>query len=300
MKLPKKGLIIDVRGNGGGWIEFGERLLQFLTPREITPEPYQLIASPLTLEMTLSTSDPELKPWNSSLLESVTTGSIFSRGLPLTNIDDANDIGQIYHGPVILVTDALCYSTTDLFAAGFQDHQIGPVLGVDTNTGAGGANVVNYSDIQQIVVGTKYKLEDLPSGSDMRVSLRRNVRVGEHAGTPIEDLGIAPDIMYGLTRRDLLERNVDLYKKASEILAGMPVRQLDAVLTSKAGSLEINLITLGISRIDIYVDDRPVLSQDVTDGTSKLILDKLGTSAKLVKIIGLKGNEIVAARKQFL
>ena len=93
---------------------------------------------------------------------------------------------------------------------------------------------MNYSDIQQIVVGTKYKLEDLPSGSDMRVSLRRNVRVGEHAGTPIEDLGIAPDIMYGLTRRDLLERNVDLYKKASEILAGMPIIQLDAVLSSKA------------------------------------------------------------------
>ena len=68
----------------------------------------------------------------------------------------------------------------------------------------------------------------------------------------------------------------------------------------KLGSLEINLITLGISRIDIYVDDRPVLSQDVADGTSKLIVDKLGTNAKLVKIIGLKGNEIVAARKQFL
>lgn len=300
MKLPKKGLIIDVRGNGGGWIEFGERLLQFLTPKEITPEPYQLIASPLTLEMTLSTSDSELKPWNSSLLEAVTTGSIFSQGLPLTNTDEANDRGQIYHGPVILVTDALCYSTTDLFAASFQDHQIGPVLGVDTNTGAGGANVVNYGDIQQILVGTKHKLEDLPSGSDMRVSLRRNVRVGEHAGTPVEDLGVTPDIMYSMTRRDLLERNVDLYKKASEILADMPVRRLDALLSSKAGSLEINLVTLGISRIDIYVDDRPVLSQDVGDGTSKLVVDKLGTSAKLVEIIGLKGNEIVAARKQFL
>jgi Peptidase family S41 len=299
-KLPQKGLIIDVRGNGGGWIDFGERLLQFLTPSEITPEPYQLIASPLILDMTLSTSDPELKPWNSSLLESVTTGSIFSRGLPLTSRDEANDVGQIYHGPVILVTDAICYSTTDLFAAGFQDHRIGLVLGADTNTGAGGANVVNYSDIQKIAVGTKHKFEDLPSGSDMRVSLRRNVRVGEHAGTPVEDLGVTPDIMYSMTRRDLLERNIDLYKKASEILARMPVRQLDAVLSNKAGSLEINLFTLGISRIDIYVDGRPVFSQDVADGNSKLIVDKRGTSAKLVRIIGVKGNEIVAARKQFL
>ena len=303
--LPKKGLIIDVRGNGGGWIVFGERLLQFLTPREISPEPYQVICSPLTLEMALGTSDPELKPWHSSLLESVTTGSIFSRGVSLTSIDEANDIGQIYHGPVILVTDALCYSTTDLFAAGFQDHQIGLVLGVDANTGAGGANVVHYNDIKQLLDGTKYELVGLPSGSDMRVSFRRNVRVGEHAGTPIEDLGISPNIIYSMTRRDLLERNVDLYKKATEILAGMPVRQLDAVLSNKAGSLEVSLTTLGISRIDIYVDDRPLISQDVIDGNNKLLIDKLDSSAKVVKIIGLKENEknekvIVAARKQFL
>ena len=40
MALPKKGLIIDVRGNGGGYIAFAERILQFLTPQEIIPEPY--------------------------------------------------------------------------------------------------------------------------------------------------------------------------------------------------------------------------------------------------------------------
>jgi C-terminal processing protease CtpA/Prc len=31
--LPQEGLIIDVRGNGGGYIENGERLLQLFTPR---------------------------------------------------------------------------------------------------------------------------------------------------------------------------------------------------------------------------------------------------------------------------
>jgi C-terminal processing protease CtpA/Prc len=39
--------------------------------------------------------------------------------------------GQKYFGPVILIIDALCYSTTDMFAAGFQDHNIGEVLGAD-------------------------------------------------------------------------------------------------------------------------------------------------------------------------
>jgi hypothetical protein len=35
--LPQSGLIVDVRGNGGGLITAGERLLQVLTPRQIDP-----------------------------------------------------------------------------------------------------------------------------------------------------------------------------------------------------------------------------------------------------------------------
>ncbi len=34
-QLPQDGLIIDVRGNGGGLITAGEQLLQVFTPREM-------------------------------------------------------------------------------------------------------------------------------------------------------------------------------------------------------------------------------------------------------------------------
>lgn len=162
-----------------------------------------------------------LHDWKQSLSESIVTGSIFSRGVQITSTEKANDLGRQYHGPVILVTDALCYSATDLFAAGFQDHKIGPILGVDGNTGAGGANVWTHKLLEQILAETKYKLKPLPAGSSMRVSIRRNVRVGENAGTPIEDLGIVPDIKYNMTRRDLLEENIDLINKASEILRSL-------------------------------------------------------------------------------
>jgi hypothetical protein len=60
-----------------------------------------------------------------------------------------NDIGQRYYGPVVIITDARCYSTTDIFVAGFQDHAIGKVLGADANTGAGGANVWTDELIRQ-------------------------------------------------------------------------------------------------------------------------------------------------------
>jgi hypothetical protein len=60
MLVPKNGLIIDVRGNGGGYINFAERILQFLTPKEITLEPYSAISTPVTLDMSQKGGDLNL------------------------------------------------------------------------------------------------------------------------------------------------------------------------------------------------------------------------------------------------
>src|SRR3712207_9255760 len=79
------------------------------------------------------------------------TGAIFSSAFPITPVDGANRRGQRYFGPVVLVTDARCYSATDIFAAGFQDHAIGKVLGVDDNTGAGGANVWTHGLLARLL-----------------------------------------------------------------------------------------------------------------------------------------------------
>jgi hypothetical protein len=49
--LPQDGLIVDVRGNGGGTINNGELILQTLTPRWIEPEPFQFLNSQLNLEI---------------------------------------------------------------------------------------------------------------------------------------------------------------------------------------------------------------------------------------------------------
>jgi hypothetical protein len=54
--------------------------------------------------------------------QAVETGAPFSDGLPVspTEFRDCNDLGQQYHGPVVIIIDGLCYSTTDIFAAGWQ------------------------------------------------------------------------------------------------------------------------------------------------------------------------------------
>ncbi len=139
--LPQNGLILDVRGNGGGIIMAGERILQLFTPNSITPEPFSFINTPTT--RTLVDKYDDLKAWAPSIEQAVEMGATYSQGFSLTSDDEANSTGQVYQGPVVPITNALIYSTTDIFTAGIKDHGIGLILGTDPNTGAGGANVWN-------------------------------------------------------------------------------------------------------------------------------------------------------------
>jgi hypothetical protein len=193
--LPQEGLIIDVRGNPGGMVQTGERLLQLFTPRFIQPENFHMICTPLTLE--LSKASSHLKPWIDSVEQGFETGSAFSQGFTLTPEDVGNREGQIYQGPVLLITNALCYSTTDMFAGGFADHEIGEILGTSGDTGAGGANVWRYSDLARCLPA---KFPALPRGAQVTVALRRSTRVGDHSGVPVEDLGVVPTLANRLTK----------------------------------------------------------------------------------------------------
>jgi len=301
--LPQNGLIVDVRGNGGGHIHASEGLLQTLTPGTVTPEPTQFINTPLNEAICARhAGNPvgiELGPWLNSIRQSVETGAIYSRGFPITPHDLANERGQHYHGPVVLVTDARCYSATDIFAAGFQDHGIGHILGVDGNTGAGGANVWTHELLKLLLelpepADPETPFDVLPNGANMRVAIRRTLRVGAQAGTPLEDLGVKPDSRRRLSRNDLLNGNADLIDRAGEILAGMPVRRLTASVAFTRGGMEVNAETLGIDRLDIYVDGRPDGSVDVADGQHTIPVNAAGGNT--MRIEGFEGGVLVASR----
>jgi hypothetical protein len=213
--FPKERMILDVRGNGGGLIWAGERLLQLFTAKPIEPTRAQFAVTPLTVE--LAKADGQLTVWRPSLERAVETGAAFSAAFPITAPGRCNDIGRRYMGAVVLVIDARCYSTTDMFAAGFKDHDIGKILGVDNNTGAGGANVWTIQLLRQLLHGAG-GLQPLPKGGNMRVAIRRTLRVGPQAGTEIEDLGIEPDVTHRTTLRDLLNNDVDLLEAAAGLL----------------------------------------------------------------------------------
>ncbi|HEV7763530.1 MAG TPA: S41 family peptidase [Thermoanaerobaculia bacterium] len=292
--LPQRGLIIDVRGNGGGVIMNGELILQTLTPRTIEPEPVQFINTPRNLEICRRNGPQsqwtDLSAWRDSIAQALQTGAVFSAGFPISDPEECNAIGQRYFGPVVLITDALCYSTTDIFAAGFQDHGIGTVLGTDGNTGAGGANVWEHqSFVSDILPDSGY--EELPNGAGMRISIRRTLRVGGHAGAPVEDLGVIPQERHFLTRNDVLHDNEDLIRNAASLLAARPVRALK-VKFERISSTHAKVIaeTEGMTRLDVYLDDRPNQSIEVENG----LVQFDAPLARTLELRGFDGGQLAA------
>ncbi|MFF0109659.1 S41 family peptidase [Streptomyces hirsutus] len=303
-QLPQDGLIVDVRDNGGGHIHAAEFALQVLTPRRIAPEPVQFINTPLNLRICRRHQDSsgiDLGAWVPSLEQAVETGATFSGAFPLTPEDGANAIGQQYFGPVVLITNARCYSATDIFAAGFQDHRIGPVLGTDENTGAGGANVWTHELLSDLLQGDRATpYVPLPKGAGMRVSIRRTLRVGALSGTPVEDLGVVPDELHRMTRRDLLEDNADLFDRAGLLLKDREphtVSVTDAV--SVNGSLKLKVKAANVDRVDVYVDQRPYASADLTDGQADVTVPVVA-AARAARIDGFEAGRLVASKTEQL
>jgi Peptidase family S41 len=297
--IPPTGLILDVRGNGGGYVNFGERILQTLTPRPITPEPFHFVTTALTMRITRAV--PWLNAWGKSLETALATGSSFSQGFPLTTAEACNDIGQVYQGPVVLVTDAFCYSTTDIFAAGFQDHHIGKILGCHANTGAGGANVWDQSLLVQLLGSQANPFSKLPAGAGMRVAARRSMRVGEQSGVPLEDLGVVPDARYYMSRRDLLEHNVDLIARAAELLKEMgPVPSLKLEPIGPAPVAKVKVAVENLDRVDLSVADRPRFSEDAAAGAGPTSIEFSGPFPPGTRIVatGYRQGRLMASARQ--
>ena len=296
--LPQNGLIVDVRGNGGGTIMAGERLLQLFTPKNTEPERLHFINTPLTLELSRR---PGLEVWRESIAQAVETGSPFSDGFPIfpEEPENCNRLGQHYHGPVVLITDGLCYSTTDIFTAGWQDHAIGPIVGTDGNTGAGGANVWTHDLLGGLLSGQNSPLRPLPKGTRMRVAIRRTSRVGERSGDPLEDLGVVPDEIHRITKNDLLNNNEDLIERTASILASLPVHTLAVeVTTSRDSTARVSATTKNISRLDAYLDGRPRLTLDVEDGDTEFELPVPLSGSHVLELHGFDGNDQLVAAKR--
>lgn len=299
--LPQDGLVIDVRGNPGGYIEAAEGALQMFTPGRITPTRFSVLATPLTRALSggvpgvKAWARAELGPWRESLDAAVRNGEPYSRPLPLTSDGDCNAIGQLYGGPVVLVADASTYSSGDLFSAGFVDHGIGPFVCVGDATGAGGANVWNYRDLLDALARTQPPLPRLADGIGLSLSMRRATRSLGSEGLQIEDVGVGlrpGDKPYPMTRADLLDGNRDLLAHCAALLKKMPVTGLHTERVARKHLVRVG--TRGLARVDVRIDDVPQPSFVPRPGKPDDLPYPAG--AKQMELVGVAGGQVVQRR----
>lgn len=290
--LPDRGLIIDLRDNPGGLIWAAERMLQLFTPNSVMPTKFALRATPLTAAMAgAAFNQQELAPWIESLSTAASTGEPFSSHLPITSVEQCNDLGQCYGGPVVVVVDANTYSSGDLFTAGVVDNRVGPVVCIGQATGAGGANVWSSDDLRAALAAAERPLPPLPEGVGFTVAVRRAVRNSSADGVLIEDSGIAGQ-PYAMTEHDIFRSNEDLIAHCAELLEGQPWTRMN--VKRKAGALTI--VTAGLDQLDLYIDGHPsggtiFLKQD---GTKRV---PLPTKAGEVEVVGFAGGVVRQRRR---
>ncbi|MFM2077210.1 MAG: hypothetical protein RJA49_1100, partial [Actinomycetota bacterium] len=182
-RMPRKGLIIDLRSNPGGVIDTAERLFQLFTTNRIEPTRFACRATRAMAEMAEADGNgADLADWAQSTRGALDLGEEFSQHLPISDPDRCNERRRVYRGPVVAVVDANTFSCGDLFAAGIVDHGIGTIISVGDATGAGGANVWTSDDIQYAYRAAGRQLPPIPPGISFSISVRRMIRTAQSAG----------------------------------------------------------------------------------------------------------------------
>jgi hypothetical protein len=209
-RLPDSGLILDLRGCENGVVMSGEELLQLFTDRPIEPLLFQFRVTDFTRR--LVKQGKSLTAWQDTMT-GLASGDV-SRALPLTSRAAANSRGRVYRGPTLLLTDALTYSTAEMFADGFRRHEIGPILGAASRTGGGGGSAWSQQLLHQISGDVGFRAA--PNEPTFRVAVRRATRTG--AAPVIEGCGVPVDIFHRATRDDHFAADRSLLEVATHTL----------------------------------------------------------------------------------
>ena len=267
--LPDRGLIIDIRGNPGGYIWAAELALQLFTPNRIEPTRFSALATPFMRQIaSIGDVAEDLAPWKRSLEAAVRNGELYAQTIPISDPEACNALGQMYGGPVVLVADSTTYSSGDLFSAGFVDNRMGPFICVGSATGAGGANVWSYGELKKALAGSPAALPPLPEGIDLSFAFRRATRARANEGLPIEDVGIS-GTSYEMTRNDLLNGNPDLIATCIKALKELPWSRMTATADTAARTIEVK--TTGLDLLDVKFDGRSQFSKPIDDASPVLI-----------------------------
>jgi len=217
-----EGLVIDVRSNPGGLITFAEKIVQLFSPLEVHPNLVRMLANPLNEEIFLNANGKDNR-WSLALKKAMDKKEKFIESMPITPFSEANNFGQVWYKPVVVLTDASCYSACDMFAASMQDSgAAAAVIGIHRNTGGGGANVMEHAVFRNIMMFSRNNpFRALPYGQNMRVAWRQSVRTGKNAGQLIENQGVKSDTVIALKKEDIGSESKELMRTVQTVITNL-------------------------------------------------------------------------------
>lgn len=216
-RAPPLGLVLDLRGCEEGFVQTGERMLRLFTDRTVEPIAFEFRLTAWLRD--LVRSNAALAEWREAVEAGCAAHQTYSAARPLTPSDALDATARCYGGRLIVLVDALTYSSAEMFAAGVQDHGIGLVLGVAPCTGGGGGSAWSQ-DLVHRLSGDDFfaPASGLPS---LRMAVLRCRRNGANASRPLEGDGVMPDVVHATTRRDLLCADADLVACATKLIGEM-------------------------------------------------------------------------------
>lgn len=319
------GLIIDLRGNGGGAVKLAEEMVQIFTPATVEPMPVRMLPNELNLNMFLKSNGGVENGWSSDVKTAIENQSMYTKPRVLTTVHEANRFGQVWFKPVVVLTDATCYSACDLFAAGMQDQAQVKIVGVHDTTGAGGANVMEY-DSFRAVFGDELSnnpFKKLPANQSMRVSWRQSLRTGKNAGKLIENYGVESDLVIRESKDDVGEHNSrKLLATVTNLISEMSPNFKSSIKLASKVRMENGSSALweedvkGIDTLDIVLDDKVLKTLEVSPEGERVAISlpdvtgnwnfkrfeligrsKSETSFRVVRKIYWRGDDIQLTRK---
>ena len=178
-----RGLVLDLRGNGGGSTENGTRILAHLS-RKSLPAVHVMYVESIPFQQTGST-EPSLS-WRN-----------------ITDDDSGEAPKAQYDGPVVMLIDARTFSAAEDTASLFQRMHRGMLIGMPTGGSTG----------QPLMLA-------LPGGGTARICVKRDMAPD---GSTFVGKGIQPDLRLDVTQDDMrAQRDVVLERAVSELLKTSP------------------------------------------------------------------------------